>query len=261
MTLSGLLLASSIPWAIASSSATKSQVPVFNQVQISSAKFANETYTRTIREQLKWTTAGQPAVQAAVASQTITVNSPETTKAAETKTATKVETKTAAKVETKTAAKVETKTAAKVETKQKTKPAVKPVQTASAADKQISRGNTDVSGLIENALSLQGVPYVFGGTSRKGFDCSGFTQYVFAGSQISLPRTTFEQYSRGTSVGRDQLQQGDLVFFTTYKSGASHVGIYLSGGKFIHASNSGVRISSLNESYYNSHYVGARRVR
>jgi cell wall-associated NlpC family hydrolase len=241
VTLSGLLLSCSIPWTTANSSATESQFPVFNKVPISSVKLPDETYTKVIRERLNWTTAGQPVVQAVV-SQPVAAQAPATTAVA-----------------------ADTKAAAKAETKQETKitaeSSPEPVQTASAVNTQVARGDTDISGLIENALSLQGIPYVFGGTSRKGFDCSGFTQYVFAGSHISLPRTSFEQYGRGTSVSRDQLQQGDLVFFTTYQSGASHVGIYLSGGKFIHASVNGVKISSLNESYYNSHYAGARRVR
>lgn len=114
--------------------------------------------------------------------------------------------------------------------------------------------------LVENALSLQGVPYVFGGTSRSGFDCSGYVQYVFKGSGISLPRTSQSQFKVGTSVSRDQIQSGDLVFFTTYTSGASHVGISIGGGKFVHASNSGVRITNLSDSYYFSRYYGARRV-
>ncbi|MHB8124838.1 MAG: C40 family peptidase [Desulfitobacteriaceae bacterium] len=141
------------------------------------------------------------------------------------------------------------------------KPATKSVQTASASSTTVSRGSADNSVLINHALSLQGIRYVFGGTSRNGFDCSGFTQYVFAGSELSLPRTSFAQFTTGTSVNRQQLLQGDLVFFTTYQKGASHVGIYIGGGNFVHASIKGVKISSLNESFYNSHYLGARRVR
>ncbi|MDD2234100.1 MAG: C40 family peptidase [Desulfitobacteriaceae bacterium] len=136
-----------------------------------------------------------------------------------------------------------------------------PVQTALTSNSKVSRGGSDKSSLINNALSLRGIPYVWGGTTRKGFDCSGFTQYVFGGSKISLPRTAAEQYKVGTPVSRNQLQQGDLVFFTTYAPGASHVGIYTSGGNFIHASTKGVKISSLNESYYATHYIGARRVK
>lgn len=117
------------------------------------------------------------------------------------------------------------------------------------------------SELVEHALSLQGVPYVFGGTSRSGFDCSGYTQYVFKESGISLPRTSAEQYKVGSSVNRDKLQSGDLVFFSTYAKGASHVGIYIGDGTFVDASNAGVGISNLNKDYYTSRYLGARRVR
>ena len=117
------------------------------------------------------------------------------------------------------------------------------------------------SQLVDHALSLQGVPYVYGGTSRSGFDCSGYTQYVFKGSGISLPRISADQFKVGSSVSRDQLQLGDLVFFTTYAPGASHAGIYIGGGSFVSASNSGVGISSLSSGYYASRYLGARRVR
>lgn len=133
----------------------------------------------------------------------------------------------------------------------------KPVQVVATSQKKVSR--SDSSGLVDHALSLQGVPYVFGGTSRKGFDCSGLTQYVYKGSGISLPRTAAEQFRVGSSVKRAQLQSGDLVFFSTYAPGASHVGIYIGGGRFVDASNSGVGISSLNSGYYASRYIGARR--
>ncbi|HEY8909576.1 MAG TPA: cell wall-binding repeat-containing protein [Desulfosporosinus sp.] len=123
---------------------------------------------------------------------------------------------------------------------------------------QISRSAS--SKLVENALSLQGIRYVYGGTSRSGFDCSGYVQYVFKGSGISLPRIASDQANVGTSVSQDQIQAGDLVFFTTYAPGASHVGIAIGGGSFVHASNSGVCISSLSESYYSGRFFSARRV-
>jgi Cell wall-associated hydrolases (invasion-associated proteins) len=131
------------------------------------------------------------------------------------------------------------------------------VQVAAATKQQVSRSNS--SNLTNHALSLVGVPYVFGGTSRSGFDCSGYTQYVFKGSGTYLPRTASEQFHVGSSVTRNQLQPGDLVFFSTYAPGASHVGIYIGGGRFVHASNSGVRVTNLNDSYYSSRYLGARR--
>ncbi|AHF06708.1 C40 family peptidase [Desulfitobacterium metallireducens] len=150
---------------------------------------------------------------------------------------------------------------AKTETKKET--ASKPKQVASATKQQtqVSRSSsTDSSKLVSNAMSLIGTSYVFGGTSRSGFDCSGYTQYVFKGSGISLPRTSYAQFGVGSAVSRNQLQPGDLVFFSTYDQGASHVGIYVGGGSFVHASNSGVRTTSLSESYYASRYMGARRV-
>ena len=138
-------------------------------------------------------------------------------------------------------------------------PPVPDVQVAEAPPASVSRSVS--SELVENALSLQGVPYVYGGTTRSGFDCSGYAQYVFKGSGISLPRTSFDQFNVGSSVSRDQIQAGDLVFFTTYAPGPSHVGISIGGGRFVHASNSGVRITSFSESYYATRYYGARRVR
>jgi len=117
-----------------------------------------------------------------------------------------------------------------------------------------------VTELVNHGLNLLGIPYVYGGTTSGGFDCSGYTQYVFKASGISLPRTAAEQFKVGASVSQEQLQVGDLVFFTTYAAGASHVGIYIGGGSFIAASNSGVSISSLSSDYYSSRYLGARRV-
>lgn len=125
----------------------------------------------------------------------------------------------------------------------------------------VSRGSGGSSSIVERALSLQGTPYVFGGTTRQGFDCSGFTKYVYASAGISLPRTSFAQFASGTPVSKDNLRPGDLVFFTTYSRGASHVGIYMGGGRFVQASNpnSGVKVSSLSDSFYSSRYLGARR--
>jgi len=127
--------------------------------------------------------------------------------------------------------------------------------------KQVSRGSDNFSNIVNHALSLVGTPYVFGGTTRRGFDCSGFTQYVFAGAGISLPRTSYEQFASGIAVSKENLQPGDLVFFTTYSKGASHVGIYIGKGNFVHADNPkvGVTITSLSNSYYAAHYLGARR--
>lgn len=119
--------------------------------------------------------------------------------------------------------------------------------------------------LANNIVSLSmnyiGVPYVFGGTSPYGFDCSGYVQYVFANAGISLPRTADVQYEVGTPISTTELDSGDLVFFSTYTYGASHVGIYVGDNKFIHASSSrGVTIDSLGGAYWSSRYIGARRI-
>ena len=114
------------------------------------------------------------------------------------------------------------------------------------------------SSIVSVAENYMGVPYVWGGTSPSGFDCSGFTQYVFRQCGYSINRTADAQYSNGSYVSYDSLQAGDLVFFAnTYSaSGITHVGIYIGGGQFIHAANGGVKISSLSESYYSSRYSG-----
>lgn len=124
-----------------------------------------------------------------------------------------------------------------------------------------SRNGRAVRGLLATAHRYMGVPYVWGGEDPSGFDCSGFVQYVYARHGVQLPRTADIQYNAGRSVPRGKEQPGDLVFFETYAPGASHVGIYLGGGSFIHASSVGfVRISSLSEDYFQSRYLGARRV-
>lgn len=115
--------------------------------------------------------------------------------------------------------------------------------------------------IIATAKQYIGVPYVWGGSSPSGFDCSGFTQYVFAAHGITLPRTSTQQYSTGTWVSKGSLQPGDLVFYNTSGSGVSHLGIYIGNGQFIHASTSkGVIISEMSNSYWSARYYGARRV-
>ncbi|MDR0890322.1 MAG: C40 family peptidase [Oscillospiraceae bacterium] len=106
-----------------------------------------------------------------------------------------------------------------------------------------------------------GYPYVYGGTSPSGFDCSGFVQYVYKQFGYSINRTATAQLSNGYSISYSNLAPGDLVFFGSGSS-ASHVGLYIGGGKFVHASNpsSGVKISALSESYYANSYIGARRI-
>ncbi len=106
--------------------------------------------------------------------------------------------------------------------------------------------------------SAIGIPYLWGGISRLGFDCSGLVQWAFAHVGIALPRTTWEQYAVARPVRAPQ--PGDLVFFTTYAPGPSHVGIYIGAQKFIQAGDSGVEVSSLVSPYWFAHYIGARTV-
>lgn len=115
--------------------------------------------------------------------------------------------------------------------------------------------------IVSRAAKYKGVPYVFGGTTTKGFDCSGYVQYVFKDCKAKLPRLADEQALQGIFVTQKQLRPGDLVFFTTYAPGASHVGIYAGDGQFWSASSSkGVILSSLKEEYWKQRYFGARRV-
>ncbi|WP_080843884.1 NlpC/P60 family protein [Cytobacillus gottheilii] len=105
-----------------------------------------------------------------------------------------------------------------------------------------------------------GTPYAWGGTTPSGFDCSGFIRYTYDKVGVTLPRTAQEMYNQGASVSKTDLQEGDLVFFSTYKAGASHVGIYTGDNKFVHASSSGVREDSLSNTYWNNTYLGAKKV-
>jgi cell wall-associated NlpC family hydrolase len=112
-------------------------------------------------------------------------------------------------------------------------------------------------GVVGIAMQYLGTPYVWGGASPSGFDCSGFVMYVFAQVGISLPHSSYAQYGYGSPVSMGQLQPGDLVFF----DGLGHVGIYVGGGNFIHSPHTGdvVKISSLS-GWYASTFVGGRRL-
>lgn len=115
--------------------------------------------------------------------------------------------------------------------------------------------------LVAFAKTFVGYPYVYGGSSPSGFDCSGFMQYVCRQMGYTIKRTATAQLSNGVKVSRDNLKPGDLVFFG-YGSSASHVGMYIGNGKFVHAENSrtGVVISELFTGYYSSRYLTARRI-
>ena len=126
--------------------------------------------------------------------------------------------------------------------------------------KTLEDGNA--SNLKKSAYSFLGARYRFGGSSRNALDCSSFTQQVFREQSVKLPRTAREQFSVGNEVMRGDLKKGDLVFFQTYASFPSHVGIYLGNRKMIHASSREHRvvISSMDTPYYLSRYLGARRM-
>jgi len=119
--------------------------------------------------------------------------------------------------------------------------------------------NGQVGQLLSFASNFLGVPYTWGGTYPQ-FDCSSYVQYVYAHFGINLGRVTWDQYGQGQSVSRDSLQPGDLVFFSTYQAGPSHVGIYVGDGMMIDSSNSGVSYASIDSQYWSSKYYGARRV-
>ena len=113
------------------------------------------------------------------------------------------------------------------------------------------------TGVVGIAMRFLGTPYVWGGSTPSGFDCSGFVMYVYAQVGVSLPHSSYAQYGAGVPVSQGDLQPGDLVFF----DGLGHVGIYIGGGQFIHSPHTGdvVKISSLT-GWYASTYVGARRI-
>ena len=138
------------------------------------------------------------------------------------------------------------------------------VETASGAG-QSESGAATAQNVIEFAMSLRGVPYKYGGKSTSGFDCSGYTYYVFKQFGINLSGGASTQLGYGVKISRAELLPGDLVFFShpSYPGyPAGHVGIYLGDNQFIHAPSPGkvVRVEDMGSGYYNDRYVGARRV-
>lgn len=110
--------------------------------------------------------------------------------------------------------------------------------------------------IVSRAKEMIGVPYKWGGTTPKGFDCSGFMYYLISKEKKTGRQTAAGYYASMKKI--DNPAAGDFVFFTTYKKGASHMGLYIGEGKFIHASSKGVKISSLGESYWKRSYIGSR---
>jgi cell wall-associated NlpC family hydrolase len=140
-------------------------------------------------------------------------------------------------------------------------PPASPASPAPAAPPS-SRSGFDGYALTGTALALRGTPYRDGGTDVSGFDCSGFTQYVFGQHGVGLPREVREQYRVGKPVAREDLSPGDIIFFTTTAPGPTHVAIALGGDEFVHAPSSTgvVRVERLSSSYWSPRFLGARRL-
>jgi len=137
------------------------------------------------------------------------------------------------------------------------------VYTAPAGDVSRSGSISDKQRILETSFKYLGVPYVWGGASPSGFDCSGYVQYIYKQCGYQLPRTAGAQYQNGIAVDRANLIEGDLVFFACHSSSIDHVGIYTGNKQFIHASSprsGGVIVTSMEENFYLRAYIGARRI-
>ena len=121
---------------------------------------------------------------------------------------------------------------------------------------------SDGYAIVGTALDLRGSPYRDGGADPSGFDCSGFVEYVFSQHGIAVPRTVTDLYRSGSEVAMNELQPGDLVFFSTTAPGPTHVGMAIGGDSFVHAPSSAgvVRVERLSRGYWASRLIGARRV-
>lgn len=129
-------------------------------------------------------------------------------------------------------------------------------------DEVVEMASTSDNQLEKVAFNYLSIPYRFGGSSRRGIDCSSFVQQVFREMDVKLPRSAREQYRVGEKVERDEMQKGDLLFFRTYARFPSHVGIYLGDGKMIHASSRSHRVvvTSIDHPYYRKRFIGAKRI-
>jgi len=136
---------------------------------------------------------------------------------------------------------------------------------AKKAGKTYQLTNDDKKKLLDYAKFFKGGKYVWGGTTPKGFDCSGYVQYLYKKSGVNLPRTAWAQSKQGMPVDKSHLQEGDLLFFLTDKKRGipvTHVGIYLGNGEMIHAASTkkGIIISPITHGHYANTFVSARRV-
>ena len=142
-------------------------------------------------------------------------------------------------------------------------PAVEPAPAPAPTTDPVTPPPASVPGVVATALGYRGVPYRDGGSDPSGFDCSGFMQYVFRQIGAILPREVRDQFRTGVEIDRSEVEAGDLVFFETVTRGASHVGLAIGGGEFVHAPSSRgvVRVERLTSTYWARRYVGARRIK
>jgi cell wall-associated NlpC family hydrolase len=139
---------------------------------------------------------------------------------------------------------------------------VPPVPGTTSEDRRSAPPGLNRDRVLIDALSFLGVPYRYGGSTKDGVDCSGFTSRVYESAiGLELPHSTRGQFMMGAVIDRDELEFGDLVFFNTTGRRPSHVGMYIEGDLFVHVSVvTGVTISSLESTYYRKRFVGARRI-
>jgi len=142
---------------------------------------------------------------------------------------------------------------------------VSPKKRKKVASKKSKKLKSSKNRVVKEAKRFLGGRYIWGGTTPKGFDCSGYVKYVYAKAGINLPRTAYQQSKVGKSVSRNRLKKGDLLFFLTDKKRhipITHVGLYIGNDRFIHAASKreGIIISRLSKSKYNKFFVKAKRV-